>query len=61
MRRQPCERLAMRSECACIRCYQARDDIDERRLAGAVRTDETQDLALRHREIDAPKRADAAE
>ena len=37
------------------------DDVDERRLAGAVRTDETQDLALVDREADIFDRTEPTE
>src|SRR5262249_20568332 len=40
---------------------QAGDDVEERRLAGAVRTDESRDLCRGHVEVDARERAVSAE
>jgi len=40
---------------------QARDDVEERRLAGAVRPDQPGDLLLLERERDVVERQDAAE
>ena len=49
------------SICAAGRVVDAGDDVEERRLAGAVRPDQADDRALRDREVDAVDRDQAAE
>ncbi len=50
--RQPIDRFALEQYLAFARCQRAADQTDQRRLAGAVRADQTQNLALRQRKAD---------
>src|SRR6185369_16058366 len=43
------------------RCEKAAEDADQRRLAGAVRAEEAEDLAARHLQRDVVERAEIAE
>ena len=55
------EVLAVEDDAAGVRLVEARDDVERRRLAGAVRPDQPGDLALVDRERDVVERDDAAE
>ena len=52
--------LAAHDDLAARRLHHAGQDLDQRRLAGAVVADEADDLALVDVEIDAAQRVDAA-
>ena len=53
--------LALEADLAAVDRVDARDALDERRLAGAVVADEGHDLARRHVEVDLEQRLDRAE
>ena len=55
------ERLAVELERAAVRRVEARDDVERRRLAGAVRPDQAGDLPLLDVERDAVEGDDAPE
>ena len=61
MRRPRQQRAPGEQDVAPVRRVEAADAIEQRRLAGAVRTDQAEDLALVQRERDAVERDDAAE
>ena len=48
-------------DAAAVRGLEAADEVEDRRLAGAVRADEPEDLALVQRQVDVAHRGDAAE
>ncbi len=58
---QPSTRASSRDAWPSLRLGEARDDVDQRGLARAVRSDEPDDLARPHLERDAVERDDAAE
>ena len=52
---------ACESDAACIGPVMSADDVDQRRLARAVRAEQADDLAVVHVEVDAVERTHAAE
>src|SRR5439155_14110590 len=60
VRRAAQERLAVEGDFAGVRLVEARDDVERRRLARAVRADEPRYLPLLHLERDAVEGDDAA-
>jgi hypothetical protein len=61
VRRLAQEVLSLVAHSAGVRLVQARDDVERRGLAGAVRADQSRDLALLHREGDLVECVDPAE
>ena len=61
MRRQARDVVPLEADAAGCRLVDAADEIEDRRLAGAVRADDREDLALVDAEADAVDRLDAAE
>src|SRR5262249_42891755 len=52
VRRKPDDRLAVEEDVALVRLVDAGDQVEERRLAGAVRADHAHDLVLVHVEVE---------
>ena len=61
VRRRAQQALAVEDDLALVRLVQPRDQVEERRLAGAVRADQADDLALADVERDVVDRDDPAE
>jgi hypothetical protein len=61
VRREPIEAIVAEPDLAAVGRCQARDDVEERRLARAVRSDETGDRALADGQRAPGERLDAAE
>ena len=61
VRRRAQQALAVEDDLALVRLVEPRDQVEERRLAGAVRADQADDLALAHVERDVVDRDDPAE
>src|SRR5207249_1662479 len=59
--RQPGDRAAVEADVASVGSVEAAQAVEERRLAGAVRADEADDLSLVHIERDGVEREDAPE
>ena len=57
----PGDRLAFEADVAAVRLERARDQVERRRLAGAVRTDHTEDLAGHDGKLDIVDRHQSAE
>src|SRR5207302_9641195 len=53
VRLEPQQRASIEKNVAAVRRIEAGNEVDERRLAGAVRSDQSADLARRDRKIDA--------
>ena len=60
-RRMELSRLSEENDLPLVGAVQAREDVGERRLAGAVLSEQRMDLALRRLEVDAVVRDDAGE
>jgi hypothetical protein len=60
VRLQAVERLSIEGKVATVRVIDARQHVEQRRLAGAVGSDQTVDLAMIDREIDARERMNTA-
>src|SRR2546422_166203 len=61
VRREPVEAIGAEPDLAAVGGHEAADHVEERRLAGAVRSDETRDRAFADGERAAAERFDAAE
>jgi hypothetical protein len=61
VRRPPQHRAPLEQDVAAIRGVEPADTVEESGFAGAIRADQTEDLALLDREGDAVERDDAAE
>ena len=61
VRGQPADRAAVETDRAAVRPVKPGNDIDARGLAGAIRSDQAEDLAGSHRKVQAVERAKAAE
>ena len=61
VRRRSSQVLAVEEDAAAVRAIEPRDQIEERRLSGAVRPDQPDDLSLLQRKRDVGEGDDAAE
>jgi hypothetical protein len=61
VRRRAQQALAVERDLARVRLVEARDQVEERRLAGAVRADQADDLALATSSVTSSTRHDPAE